>query len=589
MHPSAMKLSRQWALLRQNSEQLRQKCEQIEKKMADLEPHIEASSDWPFLCESFQEIDSSIRELEAYILCLSSENTEDQAIASFEAAIKEIRAKFIILIALWQNQLKKLSLEEVNVKIQDSSLSEFRLFIQETADQAHNRLDFDKERMLQTLAIDGYHGWQEMYYSLASTLSVPDPDQEGIELSIGQGENKLLSIYDNEKRRLFFHQWEDQWKARERQFALILNHLSGYRIQAYRLRKWDDILTESLEENRIQRQTLDLMWQAVASASQHFEAYFQARARCLQLKKLSWFDTAISLCDFDLGIRTFEEAVDFIEHSFKVFHKGMGAFVRDAVQKGWIESEDRPHKRSGAFCVMFPESKESRIFMTYSNNFSNLLTLAHELGHAYHDHILQSRPGLQQKVPMNVAESASTLAEIIIVEALLKRGSPEQKLFLLDAKIQRSMQYLMNIRARFLFEMRFYQRRAEGALSPEELCNFMEEAQKEAFCNGLDRWHPYFWCSKLHFYFTENPFYNYPYTFGYLLSHCLHRQAKKEPSAFPMKYDAFLADSGGMKVEQLITKHLSSDATTLAFWIEAIEGLGLEENIKEFCQLSGLL
>ena len=205
--------------------------------------------------------------------------------------------------------------------------------------------------------------------------------------------------------------------------------------------------------------------------------------------------------------------------------------------------------------------------MTFGGTSSNVSTLAHELGHAYHQYLMSGLPVLNQDYAMNVAETASTFAEMIVADALVKAAkSEEEKLALLEEKIQNSVAFFMNIHARFLFETRFYDKRKEGLLNAAEISELMEEAQKEAYCNALSSYHPHFWASKLHFYSTGVPFYNFPYTFGYMFSTGLYVRALEEGSSFADKYDALLRDTGVMTVEALAKKHLDVDLTERDFW-----------------------
>lgn len=209
--------------------------------------------------------------------------------------------------------------------------------------------------------------------------------------------------------------------------------------------------------------------------------------------------------------------------------------------------------------------------MTYSGTPSNVSTLAHELGHAYHSFLLEDQPLFNQNYAMNVAETASTFAEVIVSDAQVKSATDsEEKLALLEAKIQNSVAFFMNIHARFLFETRFYEKRKAGLVSSEELSALMEEAQKEAFCGVLSEYHPHFWASKLHFYITDVPFYNFPYTVGYMFSTGLYRLALEEGASFAGKYDSLLQDTGVMTLEDLVSKHLGVDLSS------RISGRGLQ-------------
>lgn len=223
--------------------------------------------------------------------------------------------------------------------------------------------------------------------------------------------------------------------------------------------------------------------------------------------------------------------------------------------------------------------------MTYSGTPSNVSTLAHELGHGFHTYAMRDLHLLNRNYAMNVAETASTFAEMIVSDASLKNAkSEEEKIALLEDKIQRSVALLMNIHARFLFETRFYEMRKTGTVSTEELNRLMEDAQKEAYGDALGEYHPLFWASKLHFYITSVPFYNFPYTFGYLFSLGIYAQALKEGNGYEEKYIALLKDTASMKVEELALKHLNVDLTKPGFWEQAVQ-LCIDD-VEEFLLLT---
>jgi oligoendopeptidase F len=223
--------------------------------------------------------------------------------------------------------------------------------------------------------------------------------------------------------------------------------------------------------------------------------------------------------------------------------------------------------------------------MTYSGTPSNISTLAHELGHGFHTYAMRDLHLLNRSYAMNVAETASTFAEMIVSDASVKNAkSEEEKLALLEEKVQRSVALLMNIHARFLFESRFYTERKQGNVSAERLNELMAEAQKEAYGNALDEYHPSFWASKLHFYITGVPFYNFPYTFGYLFSLGIYAQALKEGKGYEEKYIALLKDTASMTVEDLSMKHLKADLTKPEFWESAVQ-LCIDD-VEEFLSLT---
>jgi oligoendopeptidase F len=223
--------------------------------------------------------------------------------------------------------------------------------------------------------------------------------------------------------------------------------------------------------------------------------------------------------------------------------------------------------------------------MTYGGTANNVSTLAHELGHGYHQHVMNDMPALAQQYAMNVAETASTLAEMIVSEAAVKKASTdEERIILLEDKIQRTIAFFMNIHARFIFETNFYEERSKGLVSVERLNELMVSAQKKAFKDSLSSYHPHFWAAKLHFYSTEVPFYNFPYTFGFLFSAGIYAKAQEAGPAFEDQYISLLRDTGSMTVEELAQKHLGVDLSQPDFWQSAVD-MAIED-VKQFMALT---
>ncbi len=270
---------------------------------------------------------------------------------------------------------------------------------------------------------------------------------------------------------------------------------------------------------------------------------------------------------------SYDEAAKFVVSNVGEFSPHMAEFYRMAIDKRWIEAEDRSGKAGGGYCTSLGPLRQSRIFMTYANTYENLLTLAHELGHAYHHYVLKDTPFFATWYPMTLAETASIFSELLVTDAALQAcDDPREKLMLLDQKLQGAYTLFCNIHCRYLFDRSFYEERANGIVSQERLCELMVKAQKKAFGPLLDEsgYHPLFWASKLHFFITDTPFYNFPYTVGYLFAGGVYDRARKEGSAFADKYRALLADTGSMKTEEVAAKHLGADLTEEAFWEDAV-------------------
>ncbi|MCX6826288.1 MAG: M3 family metallopeptidase [candidate division Zixibacteria bacterium] len=369
---------------------------------------------------------------------------------------------------------------------------------------------------------------------------------------------------------------------------MALNFQAGFRLSLYEKRKWDSPLLEPLLNSRIKPETLDAMWHAVAKGVPKIKQYIDAKKKLLGLDKFCWYDQSAPIGK-SAETYTFDEAGEFIISNLAGFSREMADFSKMALQKKWIEAEDRPGKAGGGFCTSFQVSKQSRIFMTWGGNFSALSTLAHELGHAYHHSTVQDIVPFAAIYPMTLAETASTFNELLVTDAALRKSTNDGgKLMLLDQKLQNTHTLFCNIYARFLFDKAFYKERGKGLVSKTRLNEIMVESQKMAFAGTLDPdegYHPYFWASKLHFFMTDTPFYNFPYTFGFLFAAGIYNRAKNEGSSFAPHYRALLADSGRMTSEQVAMKHLGVDITKSDFWNEAVERALAD--IDPFVKLAG--
>jgi oligoendopeptidase F len=318
--------------------------------------------------------------------------------------------------------------------------------------------------------------------------------------------------------------------------------------------------------------------------------YLAKKAELLGLDRLAYYDVHAPLPQaavFGERSLSYDQACDHVLATFHGFSSGLGKFAAKAMSEKWLEVENRPGKRQGGFCTWFPTARQSRIFMTFNNSPVSMSTVAHELGHAYHSHVLRDRPFFLQDYPMNLAETASTFAEAILNEERLNAAaSRDEKLVLLDGMLSDAVAYLMNIYARFLFEDRFHIERAAGEVPAARLSELMRAAQQEAYCDGLadDGWNPYFWISKLHFYISSLPFYNFPYTFGFLLSTGVYALAGELGSQFAERYERLLQATGSMPTEQAVQSTLGQDLTQPAFWNRSLDVI--ERRVDQFLELA---
>ncbi|MGO0059492.1 M3 family oligoendopeptidase [Brevibacillus fluminis] len=539
---------------------------------------------WRELLAAIQNTSAQLREAGAFISCLTAQNVHDENAKLLSGQVKNLSAALGAVINIWEEQLLALSEDAWNKLVEDEAIKPLAFPLNERRRRAKEKLPVEQEILANDLAIDGYHAWQDLYNTVVGRITIPhEVDGKVKQLSVGQADNVMHSP-DMSVRQEMFAKWEAAWGKEADLCAHALNHLGGFRLNLYRHRGWDSIMKEPLDINRMSEQTLDAMWSAINESKDKLVQYLNRKAKLLGMTKLGWVDVAAPVGKVTKTV-SYDEGAAFIIEQFGRFSPKMADFARKAFEQRWIEAEDRAGKRPGGFCTSFPVSKQSRIFMTYAGNASNVSTLAHELGHAYHQHVMNDLPQMVQGYAMNVAETASTFAEMIVSDAAVKLAeSREEKIALLEDKIQQTVAFFMNIQARVIFEKNFYAERKKGLVSKAKLNQLMEDAQKEAFNDALSEYHPHFWASKLHFYITTYPFYNFPYTFGYLFSLSIYARALSEGASFEQKYIDLLRDTARMTVEELAQKHLDVDITKPDFWRAAVK-LTVQD-VEEFLQLT---
>lgn len=575
-----------------SSPALRSHLDGVEEKMSELEKKV-ATFTTPTtsenanlivnMIESIKDVALNLSQARAVIGCYVAADTTDKNAILYQGETVTLGARFSTCLLKFQQSLANINSVTWQSLMNIETLQEFAFILTEWRDEVALKLSEEEESLIAALSVDGYHGWGELYDQLVGDIKISiQLDGEEKVLSVGQAEN-LSSHIDPKVRKQSFELLEKAWGDKEDLFASTLNHLAGFRLAIYEKRGWDSVLKEPLLRNRMSEETLDAMWGAISANKKPFVNYLNTKAEMLGTEKLNWYDLDAPVTSSTKEM-SFQEGAEFILEHFGQFGAELESFSRKAFEDSWIEAEDRPNKRPGGFCTGMPMSEQSRIFMTYSGTMSNVATLAHELGHAFHSHALRPVHWINRQYAMGVAETASTFAEMIVADAAVKAAeTKEEKIALLEDKIQRSVAFFMNIHARFLFETRFYEERKNGVVSTDRLNTLMDEAQREAYGDALHTVNPRFWASKLHFYITNVPFYNFPYTFGYLFSLSIYAKSLEEGEGFEEKYIELLRDTAIMSVEDLAMKHLGEDITKEEFWSKGI-ALCIQD-VEEFLKL----
>jgi pepF/M3 family oligoendopeptidase len=559
-------------------------------------PGVSSSSadvaEWVALLREFEQLESLAGDLISFIGCHAAADAANRRFRQFEASLAALEPLRERVSTNVEFALREAPDDRFAAFVEcDEWLRRNEFFLVQRRRNAQIRLPKGEETLAADLGVDGVHAWGRLYDRLSGELRIKVMEKgEVVEKSPGQirFDSPERSVRENN-----FHAADKAWKSIADSCADALNHIAGTRLTLCRRTKATDHLDLPLHRNRMRRETLSAMWSAVSTRKGVLLKYLAAKARLLGLEKLAWFDTQAPLpsgagagSKAEIG---YADGADLVERSFTEFSPEMGEFARHALTSRWVEWENRSGKRQGGFCTGFPTKKESRVFMSYTNSHDNVSTLAHELGHAWHSWVLRDEPFFLQDYPMNLAETASTFAETLLAEQRLRETpSRDEKLAILDHMLSDAVAFLMNIHARFLFEDAFHKERLEGELTAGRLSELMLAAQKEAYLGGLadDGWYPDFWVSKLHFYISGLPFYNFPYAFGYLLSTGLYALGAQAGRDFPGQYRRLLVATGCMETEPAVQSTLGYDLTGPDFWNKSLDVV--EHRVGRFLELTAI-
>ncbi len=440
-------------------------------------------------------------------------------------------------------------------------------YLQEAAEQSRYLMSPAEEALAAELSMSGGRAWERLQVIVTGQAKVPferGGRVEQLPMSVLQS---LRSDPDGEIRRRAHEAELAAWHSLREPLAACLNGVKGAVNTVDKHRGRTDCLHQALDQARIDRQTLDAMLGAVVDSLPAFRRYFRQKATLLGEEALPWWDLFAPTGRSDRRF-SFDQAQELLLAQFGTFSPRLLSMARRAFERHWIDAEPRDGKQAGAFCTLLPAVEESRVMCNFDGSFGSVATLAHELGHAYHNECRTGKSQLQRRTPMTLAETASILTETMVTEAVLAQaGDAEERRAILESSLINNGQVVVDIYSRFLFEQEVFERRAKAELSAEDLCDAMLRAQRSSYGDGLDpaHLHPYMWAWKPHYYRPGLSFYNFPYTFGLLFGLGLYAVYRERGPAFVPDYEALLADSGEATPAELASR-FGIDIRRRSFW-----------------------
>lgn len=521
-------------------------------------------------------------ELGSFAYCLYSTDTGNRRYVTELDRIDEAALPFRSALNIFRERLTAIGASLAAIIEEKPQLGEFTFFLKEQLFLQQHQMELKEEELAADLARSGGEAWSRLQESLSSSITALWDEESG-ERKTTVELRALAFSPDRETRRKAYQKELALWKEYEIPFAAALNGVKGTAATLNRRRGYESLLSQSTKQARITPETLEALTSTMEGALPLFRRYLKAKAQVLGLEQLAFFDIFAPLPG-DTRRWSYDEAREFITAQFYAFSPEMGRFGEEAFSKKWIDAEPRQGKIGGAYCTSFPLTGESRILCNFDGSFYNVSTVAHELGHAWHHHVLRDQPVIHQDYPMTLAETASIFSETFITMAALDEMEGKEKLAVLESYLQGCTQVIVDILSRYLFEKSVMAERQRGELAPRDFCRIMEEAQEASYGDGLDSRfrHPYMWAVKGHYYRPDLGFYNFPYAFGQLFGLGLYGAYTRDSQGFPRLYTELLRQTGRSTAEDL-TGSLGFDIRKPDFWQSGIDTIGVL--VDQFCSI----
>ena len=535
--------------------------------LATLRKELESGkADIATLVEMENEISDIEETLGSYAYCNVSVNTTDKSAVNALNKVEELGMDRAVCGTLFNTYVAE---HKAEVDAYCAAHPDYRFIFDEIAEDAKHQMPKELEELAADLMRSGSDAFGRLQETVSSSACA---ELDGKKLTVIQL-RALATNADRETRRKAYEAELKVWKEHEIAFCYALNSIKGTSISLEKRRNWESPIDRSIAGARISRKTLDALIGTLEKNLPMFRSYLKTKARMLGLEKCAFYDLFAPVGKAEMTY-TYDQARDFVVKQYGAFNPAMGEFAANAFDNNWIDPFPRAGKTGGAYDIYMPKIKESRVFANFDGTYDGVSTFAHELGHAWHDHVVSVKPAMLRSYPMTLAETASIFSEFIVFKGAVEQASEDQKVAIIEQFVQSACQVCVDILCRFYFEREVFEKRRDGELMPDEMSAIMIDCQKKTYGDGLDEnfLHPYMWAVKGHYYSTGFSFYNYPYAFGQLFGLGLYNRSLTDRSGRPFyeKYNALLSLTGQLPAEQ-VAATAGIDITDPAFWQEGMD------------------
>lgn len=520
-------------------------------------------------------------KLSNYASTSNSVNALDYDAKALSDRVMQMSTIYTKAIRPMQICIQKSPADFFNVFLDDVRTKELAYKLTKERKELDHLLNVNEEVLLTGFKQDGISAWGKLYKEISGSMKV-NIDGKIVGLATA---NNFYSHPDREMREKAFRAINESWKQNEISACAILNSINGWRNEDYKIRSTKKplhYLDKSCLTSAITRETLDTLMQVTYDKRSVGQEILSMMAAELKIEKLGPWDLMAPKPQIVSTEKTsYPEAIAIIKEAFNEVNPEMGDFAQMMMDKKWIDCADTENRSQGAYCTGFPNVREPRVFITFDGSMKNVITLAHEIGHAYHSWVMRDLPINESQYTMTLAETASIFAETTVRDFLLRTSKSKDELkTILWQEIQSAQSLMINIPSRFEFEKRFVELRMKKNVTVPETKELMTASQKHWYENTLTEYDEMFWASKLHFSIAGLSFYNYPYLFGYLFSMGIYAKKDSLGKNFHAKYVELLRDTGRMSAEELVLKHFNEDISKKEFWLKSIKIV--EDSVSKF-------
>ncbi|MCI1959401.1 MAG: M3 family oligoendopeptidase [Clostridia bacterium] len=493
-------------------------------------------------------IDDLSQKLSVYTQLSLNENSENETALKYAEKTEKIISDTSIPYTAFEKWFSGLENKEEIYK--DTELSKYRFFLEEIDKKSRYLQSEKEEEIISKMKATGSSSWEKLWEKLITSL-MPEVGTDKKRYPFSDVRNMAYSPSQQLRKAAY----EAEIKCLDTikiPSAAALNGIKGEVLNICNIRGYSSPLEMTLIDSRLDKEIFDNLISSVKNLVPCFKKYFERKAKLLGCKKLKFYDLFAPLGKNNKTY-SYDDAQKIIIEVFSSFSPKMGNFAKNAFDNNWIDVYPRQYKTGGAFCECIHSIKQSRILTNFTGSFSDVVTIAHELGHSFHDSLLYNSPAINSDYPMPVAETASTFAECLIKNAVMKKSEKEEALSILENDISDSAQVICDIYSRFMFEKKVFEKRTDGPLSPDEFSKIMLESQKEAYCDSLDEefLHKYMWIVKPHYYDADYNYYNFPYAFGLIFAKELYSIYEKKGAEFAEDYEKIFKATGSNSIKDV--------------------------------------